>query len=124
MQKRQQHGETFWRDHCRRWEGSEISQADYCAANKLSLKTFCRWRGVFKRQGSVVGPGRQSRSTAPAFVPVHIAGGQDLTSALRQEDSRDVRLRIDGGQWVVHVRPGVDVGALVAALKAVELASR
>lgn len=125
MPKRQQHGETFWRDHCRRWEGSQLSQSDYCAANKLSLKTFCRWRGVFKRKSALATSEPSSPvANATGFVPVHLVGGSALEGGVPQDDPSDIYLRLDGAPWVVRVRSVVDAATLARVLQAVELASR
>lgn len=122
MPRRQRHGEEFWREHCRRWEGTELTQPEYCAANRISLKTFCRWRGLFKRKQVVGTTGNRRRDVAAAFVPVRVVSGSARDIATASEVIGDIRLRLDGAPWVIEVQPGVDTAALAAVLRAVALA--
>ena len=34
----------FWKDHIKQWEGSGLSQIDYCRANNLSRHHFTYWK--------------------------------------------------------------------------------
>jgi hypothetical protein len=124
MPNRKRHGQDFWRQHCRRWEGTELTQPEYCAANKISLKTFCRWRGLFKRNQDLGPPGNGQREVATAFVPVRVVSASARDDVAVADAFGEIRLRRDGAPWVVHIQPGFDTAALVEVLRAVALASQ
>ena len=120
MANRQQHGEDFWRDHIRSWEAGKVSQVEYCAANKLSIQTFCRWRGLFKR---TLAAGRGRKATA-RLVPVSLSASDGYSGEDSSAGHPEIRIRFEGAPWVVHVQPGTDPGALAVVLNAVARASQ
>jgi hypothetical protein len=44
----------FWSDHIKRWEGSGLSQIDYCRANNLSRHHFTYWKCKNNRKNNPV----------------------------------------------------------------------
>lgn len=67
MATRRKNSPDFWAEHCQRWAESSLTQADYCIANKINLKSFSRWRSIFKRQSKTTSL-VQKRSTGPRLV--------------------------------------------------------
>ena len=41
-------GEEFWRAHHEAWKRSDLNQREYCAAQRIPLKSFGNWRAQFK----------------------------------------------------------------------------
>ena len=44
IKERNREKAIFWADHIKRWEGSGLSQIDYCRANNLSRHHFTYWK--------------------------------------------------------------------------------
>jgi hypothetical protein len=42
----------FWEEHISRWSVSELSQVEYCRANKIGLKSFQYWKRKTKPGGT------------------------------------------------------------------------
>lgn len=42
--------QQFWKNHIARWTASELSQAEYCRINKISIKSFQYWERKTKPQ--------------------------------------------------------------------------
>lgn len=53
---------NYWKNHIQKWHQSDLSQAEYCRRNNLSIKTF----GYRKRQ--IIGVSKEDQS----FIPVAI----------------------------------------------------
>lgn len=43
-------GEAFWRAHHEAWKRSDLNQREYCAAERIPLKSFGNWRDKFKAE--------------------------------------------------------------------------
>lgn len=43
-------GEAFWRAHHEAWKRSDLNQREYCAAQRIPLKSFGNWRDKFKAE--------------------------------------------------------------------------
>ena len=43
-------GEAFWRAHHEAWKRSDLNQREYCAAQRIPLKSFGNWRDKFKTE--------------------------------------------------------------------------
>ncbi len=52
----------FWEKHIAQWNGSGLSQVEYCRSNKINLKSFQYWKRKSKRD-----------LVAPALVEVPLA---------------------------------------------------
>jgi len=43
--------QQFWRNHIAQWTASQLSQTEYCRANKISIKSFQYWKRKSKSGG-------------------------------------------------------------------------
>ena len=65
--------QRFWEKHLAQWNAAELSQAEYCRLNKISIKSFQYWNRKSKR-----------KDAPPALVEVSIAKPLPVLSALPQ----------------------------------------
>lgn len=117
MAKRTQHGQDYWVDHLKQWRKSGQTQVRYCASAGLSVKTFNRWKSRLGNAKVRKDSATPSDNNETSLIPVRLAppdsGGANLG------DARDIRIRFDNRQWVVHVPSGVDSTHLGNVLRAI-----
>jgi hypothetical protein len=99
---------TEWRKRLGRFAGSGETVAMFCAAERVSVQTFYRWKRKLAREPEECEP-RQASSPlserrAGAFLPVRIEG------------TAEVEIELPNGT-LVRV-PGTDLGAIEAAIAA------
>jgi len=64
---------AHWAEHHRRWQGSGLSQRQYCQRESLSLSSFDRWRRLI-RQAADVAPRAAALPKTLTLVPVQVGG--------------------------------------------------
>jgi len=79
--------QRFWEKHMAQWEATELSQAEYCRLNKISLKSFQYWKGKSKRN-----------SVSPALIEVPLSKPLPVLPALAQLCLVVDRYRIEIGK--------------------------
>lgn len=42
--KYRKHDKHYWEKHLAAWQGSNLSQSEYCRQNNIPLKSFCNWK--------------------------------------------------------------------------------
>lgn len=77
----------FWKPHLAAWNGSGLSQAEYCRRHGLSIKSFAYWRRRLGRTEGVAG----------ALVPIVVADAptSDERIEVQLPNGLQVRLPID-----------------------------
>lgn len=42
--KYQRHNQNYWEKHITTWQGSGLTQSEYCKQNKIPLSSFANWK--------------------------------------------------------------------------------
>ena len=86
--KSKQTEKTFWLSHHEAWQGTKMTQEEYCKAHDLGFHDFKKWRALLSRQGKITILNRSGnrRQQNISFSPVemkrvstHGAGQDPLT---------------------------------------------
>lgn len=117
MATRTQLGQEDWKRHLVQWRESAQSQAQYCARAGLNTKTFNRWKLRLAVEVAHKAPATKGVNKPVSLVPVRVA--QQETTNINHSFGRDIRIRLDGRQWVVDVPTGVDPKHLTKVLGAI-----
>lgn len=96
---------NYWKIHVENWEQTNLTQAEYCRRNNLSIKTF----GYHKRK--ILGVSKEIQS----FLPVAIQA--DPVRAIEPEPS--LRLLLQNG-LKIEVEGDFNPGTLQKLIRAVE----
>ena len=97
IKERNREKALFWADHIRVWEGSGLSQIDYCRANNLSRHHFTYWKCKNSRKNNPV-----------KFVPV--VSKSSKSSLHRSIEPLKVHV---GDKYLIEVGEGFSGGTLI-----------
>ena len=97
-----------WRGLVRAWEGSGLTQVDFCRRKGVSVHTFRSWRYSLRLQAKEERRAPASRALAPPFGEVKLAEKARLAGA-------GVAVELGDGR-VVRVEPGFDPATLKEVL--------
>jgi transposase-like protein len=108
--------EQFWRDTFQQFPDSGQSVRGFCKSHGLSEASFYYWRQTLVTRDAVAGSGDHPTSTAPAFLPVRISGGNTGRMEIVLGGGRRIRLRGPVDQTalaeVVNVLESVQPGSV------------
>ncbi len=70
--------ESFWLNHVRRWQQSQLSVRSFCQSNRLREPSFYHWRRLLRQRGllaeakplSSPRPGRRAGAQATSSTPL------------------------------------------------------
>ena len=117
MAKRTRYGQDYWQRHLEGWRKSGQTQLKYCANSGLSIKTFQRWKSLLTNAKSRRVNSTPTADKEIALIPVRLAPPESVGASL--DGVRDIRIRLDNGQWIVDVPSGVNYPHLANVLKAI-----
>ena len=106
--------ERTWREWMRRWERSDLTQAEFCRGESLSLSAFRWWRSELKRrdrqrprpQPAGRNGNRSARGESISFVPVEVIAS---TADKTRNGFLEVVLR---GERRIRIGSDFDAGTL------------
>jgi hypothetical protein len=111
--------EKFWRNTLRAFADGQQSVREFCQTRQLSEPSFYAWRRTLARRDADRSRAARVAVTAPAFVPIRLAGAGNAAGDVPFEIVLACGHRI-------RLRPPVDRAALseiVAALQLVPIAT-
>ncbi len=98
-QKRQRHGQEFWKNHIKEWEASGKGRMQYCAEAGISYWCFREWRKRLQEKDA-------SENTL-VRIPLKIGGRP-------QHETNMIELLVNGS-IIIRIKPGFD-GKLLRAV--------
>lgn len=117
MATRTQLGPEDWKRHLTHWLESGQTQAQYCSHAGLNTKTFNRWKTRLTAGVARKAPTTEGVNKPVSLVPVRVA--QQEPPDVSHLRGQDIRIRLDGRQWVVDVPTAVDPKNLAMVLGAI-----
>ena len=104
---------TLWTERFERFHCSQVTVAEFCRRESVSVATFCRWKEQVNPKPDSRRPGKRSTGSNAKFVPVIVqARSPTLRLNLPVGASIDLPLQLDGGQLANLV------GAVIEATEA------
>lgn len=92
QQEQQRRKRRHWQQHLTSWQGSGLTQAEYCRRNKLSPKCFTYWHRKFKQL-----------SRQPQLVPVPVI----TESAVKASGKNQAALKVElNSRFTIEVHDG------------------
>jgi len=107
--------EKFWRKTLRGFAGSGQSVREFCQTRQLSEPSFYAWRRTLARRDADRSRAAHPAVTAPAFLPIYLAGAGNAAGEVPFE------IVLTGGHRI-RLRPPVDRAALSEIVAALQLA--
>lgn len=98
---------NFWKNHVQQWQQSNLSQAEYCRHNNLSIKTF----GYRKRR--ILGSSEESQSFLPVTIHAEPVRAFEPETSLRLLLQNGLKIEVAGDfnpctlQKLIRVAEGV-----------------
>lgn len=109
----------FWSQHIKAWEASGLQQKEYCAKNRLGLKSFGRWKRIFEQQANCGQAPESSRTigNTGGMVPLSIFPESPQNDVSEKAQAAGLRLYV-GERYVISVSIGFHAPTLQTLLGA------
>lgn len=106
--KSKQTEKTFWLSHYEAWQGTKMTQEEYCKAHDLGYQDFKKWRSLLSKHGEITILNRSGnrRQQNISFSPVEIkradahSAGQDR---LTMDSTKPALIEGNGTEIELHL---------------------
>ena len=86
-----------WRQHIEAWQGSGLSQAEYCAEQQINVRTFTARLSDYRKL---------SQSDSAVLIPVQVASTDPVAAGILFTHAQGHRLALPtsvSAQWVAEL---------------------